>query len=55
MTVRIGLAIAHLLALGIGLGAVWTRGRAFAGPLDAAGVKRTIEADTWWKRALRTI
>jgi putative membrane protein len=48
MTIRWLLATAHLLALGIGLGAIWGRARAFRQPLDAAGLKRLFEADTWW-------
>lgn len=42
------LAAVHLLALGIGLGAVWARGRGLRQPLDAAGVQRVLHADTWW-------
>lgn len=42
------LASLHLLALGIGLGAVWARGRALRGPLDAAGLRRAFAADAWW-------
>jgi putative membrane protein len=42
------LAALHLLALGIGLGAVWARARALRGPLDAAGVQRVLNADSWW-------
>ncbi|MGH7517064.1 MAG: DUF2214 family protein [Gemmatimonadales bacterium] len=42
------LAAAHLLALGIGLGAVFGRGRALRQPLDRAGVQRVLAADTWW-------
>lgn len=38
----------HLLALGIGLGAIWVRGRSFLGDLDTAGVQRTLRADTLW-------
>jgi putative membrane protein len=41
-------AALHLLALGIGLGAVWARGRALRGILDASGVGRVLAADTWW-------
>ena len=48
MTIRWLLAALHLLALGVGLGAVWARGRAFQGGLDAAGLRRTFYADTWW-------
>lgn len=42
------LAAVHLLALGIGLGAVWARARALRGPLDAAGLRRVFAADGWW-------
>jgi putative membrane protein len=42
------LAAAHLLALGIGLGAVLGRGRALRQPLDRAGVQRVLAADMWW-------
>lgn len=38
----------HLLALAIGLPSVLLRGRALAGPLDAAGLRRLFAADTWW-------
>jgi putative membrane protein len=38
----------HVLALGVGLGAVWARGRALQGALDAPGVRRAFYADTWW-------
>lgn len=48
MTTRWIVAALHLLALGIGLGAVWARGRAFQGLLDTAGLRRTFVADTWW-------
>jgi putative membrane protein len=41
-------AIVHLLALGIGLGAVWTRGRALLGVLDEHGIRRVLTADNWW-------
>jgi len=42
------LAAFHLLALGVGLGAVWARGRALQGELDAAGLRRVFYADSWW-------
>lgn len=42
------LAAVHLLAFGIGLGAVWARGRALRQPLDASGLRRVFEADAWW-------
>jgi putative membrane protein len=45
------LAAIHLIALGIGLGAVWARGRALAGTLDGAGLRRVFTADSWWALA----
>jgi putative membrane protein len=42
------LAAIHLLGLGMALGAAWGRGRALAGPLDAAGIRRVLQADNWW-------
>jgi len=48
MMLRWLLAAVHVLALGVGLGAVWARGRALAGELDAAGLRRAFYADTWW-------
>jgi putative membrane protein len=48
MSIRLLLAGLHLLALGIGLGAVWARGRALASPLDAAGLRAVFLSDTWW-------
>jgi putative membrane protein len=41
----------HLLALGIGLGAVWCRGRALGGLLDSAGLRRVFLADAAWGMA----
>ncbi len=41
-------ASVHLLALGIGLGAVWARARGLRGPLDVPGLRRVFAADTWW-------
>jgi putative membrane protein len=41
-------ASVHLLALGIGLGAVWARGRALRPPVDSASLRRAFYADTWW-------
>ena len=46
--VRWLLAALHLLALGIGLGAVWARGRALRSELDTAGLQRVFATDTWW-------
>jgi len=48
MTVRWLFAALHLLALGIGLGAVWARARTLGGPFDAAGLRRVFSADGWW-------
>ena len=48
MFVRWVFAWLHLLGLGIGLGAVWARARAFGGPLDTAGLRRVVQADAWW-------
>ena len=45
---RLFLAAMHLLALGIGLGAVWARGNALSRPLDRAAMVRAFRADTWW-------
>ena len=38
----------HLLALAIGLPAVFLRGRALKGPLDADGIRRVLAADSAW-------
>jgi putative membrane protein len=48
MLIRWLVAALHLLALGIGLGAVWARGRALRSPLDASGLRRMFSADTLW-------
>src|SRR5688572_12529208 len=48
MLLRWFLATLHLLALGIGLGAVWVRAGALRGPLDRAGLQRVFLADTFW-------
>jgi len=48
MALRWIFAAVHLLALGIGLGAVWARGRALQAHLDAAGLQRVLYADNWW-------
>ena len=42
------LAILHLLALGIGLGAVWARARSLGERLDRASLRRVFAADGWW-------
>jgi putative membrane protein len=41
-------AAAHLLALGIGLGAVYARTRGLQGKLDPDGLRRVFLADAWW-------
>jgi putative membrane protein len=48
MVARWLLAAFHLLALGLGLGAIWDRARAFRGPLDRAGLTRLFYADNIW-------
>jgi putative membrane protein len=48
MIARWLLATIHLLALGIGLGAIWMRARAFGMTLDTAGFRRLFAADTAW-------
>jgi putative membrane protein len=48
MILRWVLAAVHLLALGIGLGAVYVRGRALSGRMDADKVRVALSADAWW-------
>jgi putative membrane protein len=49
MTLRWLLAAAHLLVLGIGLGAVWARARALSTrDLDLGAIRRALVADAWW-------
>lgn len=49
---RIALAVLHLAALGIGLGAVWARARALGErPLGGAAARRAFSADGWWAAA----
>jgi putative membrane protein len=48
MDIRWLLAFVHLVGLAIGMGAVWTRGRALNGTLDANGIQRILTADNWW-------
>lgn len=48
MITRWLLAAGHLLALGIGLGAVWSRGRALRGRLDTEGLRRVFRSDAAW-------
>jgi putative membrane protein len=48
MTARWVAAALHLLALGVGLGAVWARGRALRSSLDAGTLRQVFFADTLW-------
>jgi putative membrane protein len=48
MIVSALLSAVHLLTLALGLGAVFVRGRALAGPLDDAGWRRLLAADNAW-------
>jgi putative membrane protein len=48
---RILLAALHLVALGIGLGAVWVRARALRGALDRFSLQRAFMADALWGAA----
>ena len=48
MILRWVLAAVHLLALGIGLGAVYVRGKALSGRIDADKVRAALAADAWW-------
>jgi len=45
---QVTLAILHLLALGLGLGAVLNRGTALREPPTAASLRRVFRADTVW-------
>jgi putative membrane protein len=45
------LSAIHMLTLALGLGAVFVRGRALAGPLDETGWKRLLTADNLWGAA----
>lgn len=48
MLIRWVVAALHLVALGMGLGAVWGRGRALRSPLDEPGLRRVFYADSVW-------
>ena len=48
MAIRWLLAALHVLALGVGLGAVWARGRALQANLDVSALRRVFYADNWW-------
>jgi putative membrane protein len=51
MALRLLLASLHLLGLGVGLGAVWARGRALKSRLDPAGLRAVFLADNFWALA----
>lgn len=46
--VRWLLAAIHLLAFGIGFGAIWARAHAFSRLPDPAYIPRVLKADAWW-------
>ncbi|MCU0635281.1 MAG: DUF2214 family protein [Gemmatimonadaceae bacterium] len=49
LVLRLSLAIVHLLALGIGLGAVFARSRHLAAlPTQPGALTRAFAADNWW-------
>ena len=48
LMIRWLLGALHLLALGVGLGAVWTRARILSRPLDLASLRQAFVADAWW-------
>jgi putative membrane protein len=48
MMLRWLLAATHLLALGIGLGSVWVRGRTLQSELSADRLKTVFRADSLW-------
>lgn len=45
---RVIVASFHLIALGLGLGAVLTRGNVLREPISASSLKRAFRADTLW-------
>jgi putative membrane protein len=42
------IAAIHLLGLGLGLGAIWSRSRALKDPSDPRNIQRALFADTLW-------
>jgi len=48
MVIRWLVAAVHLLALGIGLGSVWARGRALRQAPDVGAIRRALAADAAW-------
>jgi putative membrane protein len=51
MIVAACLSAIHVLALALGLGSVFVRGRALAGALDETGWRRLLAADSAWGAA----
>ena len=51
MVISALLSAIHVLTLALGLGAVFIRGKALARPLDEAGWKRLLAADSAWGAA----
>lgn len=51
MLVAALLSAIHMLTLALGLGGIYVRGRALAGPLDDAGWTRLLAADNAWGAA----
>jgi putative membrane protein len=45
---RVALAALHLIALGLGMGAVLTRGNALLEPASAGSLRRALRADALW-------
>src|SRR4051812_35266507 len=45
---RITLAVLHLLALGVGLGAIYARARALNTIESPDAMRRVLAADAWW-------
>jgi putative membrane protein len=45
---RVALAALHLIALGLGLGAVITRGNALREPVSTGSLQRALRADVLW-------
>ncbi len=48
---RLSLAWLHLLALGVGIAAVWSRAASLSGKPDVNALRRAFTADTWWATA----
>jgi putative membrane protein len=46
--VRWTIAVIHLLGLGLGPGAIWSRSRALKDPSDPHNIQRALFADTLW-------